>query len=519
MRAHGVEGNRVAPRTRLVQLILGGQSDGSRDEGLVGGGVLENGLEGIGDAAKKLDGIGGTTHAVLKVSAVGRVGGGVIEIQQAELGQPLPRLPTIVGVAVVGEEEEQVVRRLSRKLHLHGRAEVAQQRRHRTRRDVGEYESLRSGAETQHRAGPQLASATVLLQVERDVLPIRTQQAHRDGDEHRLAGRALLAREAVRSVRRAVRSRDLQLRRARLPVPLGEVVQREVIRGGHGREEVVAGDRLAVVALEVQVHPLPKARFAQHCLIHADHLRALLIHSRRVKVVHLDVAVGPHRMCHRARVFAELCCAKTDDILDALHRARIEVRGELLVAKHGEPLLQRELEPVAAGDTIAGPVMEVLVADNALDAAVIRVCRRCRRCQNQSGVENVERLVLHRASIKVMHRHNVEQVQVVLQPEDFLIPLHGLLEALHRKAAFAELRLLIHKDAQLDAAAACGGEGVLEHLQVTRHKRKQVAGLLEGVHPHREVPSVGHVARLLQIPVAQQHGILRLVRLHTHRVL
>jgi hypothetical protein len=44
-----------------------------------------------------------------------------------------------------------------------------------------------------------------------------------------------------------------------------------------------------------------------------------------------------------------------------------QVAGELLVAKTGEPFLERELEPVAAGDPVAGPVVEVLVRDDALD--------------------------------------------------------------------------------------------------------------------------------------------------------
>ncbi len=86
-----------------------------------------------------------------------------------------------------------------------------------------------------------------------------------------------------------------------------------------------------------------------------------------------------------------------------------------LVAEDGEALLEGELEPIAAGDAVAGPVVEVLVAHHTLHARVVHVRRRGRRRNDQAAVEDVERLVLHRAHIEVVHRHYVEQVQIVLQ--------------------------------------------------------------------------------------------------------
>src|SRR3712207_6858280 len=46
---------------------------------------------------------------------------------------------------------------------------------------------------------------------------------------------------------------------------------------------------------------------------------------------------------------------------DPLHGGRALVGREGLVAEDGEALLQAQLEPVAAGDAVAGPVVEVLV--------------------------------------------------------------------------------------------------------------------------------------------------------------
>mmetsp|Transcript_7949 Transcript_7949/g.20222 ORF Transcript_7949/g.20222 Transcript_7949/m.20222 type:complete len:521 (-) Transcript_7949:649-2211(-) len=433
--AHLVEGDGVAGGARLVQLGLGGQADGARDKGLVGLGILEHSLERLRDAAQQLRCVGGAADTVLQRRAVLGVGGGVIKVEQAELGQPLPGLPAVVGIAVVGKQEDQVVCALPGQFHLDGRTEVAQQARHGRRLHVGEHKGLLGGIEAQHRAGAELLGGAADLQVERHVLAVGAEQSHGDRDEHRLAAGGLLARQAVRLVGGRVGAYDGEGRRAGLAVPLGQVLQWEVVGVSHGGEEVVAGDRLPIVALKVEVHALAEALLAQHGLIQPDHLRTLLIDRDRVEVLHLHVAIGAHGVRHRARVLAELRGAQADDVLDALHRPRVEVRRELLVAEHGEPLLERELEPVAAGHAVASPVVEVLVADDALDAAVVRVGGGGWGRQHQPGVENVERLVLHGAHVEVVHSHNVEEVKVVLEPEDVLVPLHGMLEALHGEGA------------------------------------------------------------------------------------
>lgn len=48
-------------------------------------------------------------------------------------------------------------------------------------------------------------------------------------------------------------------------------------------------------------------------------------------------------------------------VLDALHGRGADIRRELLVAEDGEPLLQRELEPVPAGHAVARPIMYTCV--------------------------------------------------------------------------------------------------------------------------------------------------------------
>ena len=66
-----------------------------------------------------------------------------------------------------------------------------------------------------------------------------------------------------------------------------------------------------------------------------------------------------------ARVLGELVRAQRAHVVDALDRPRALVGGELLVAEDRQAFLEAELEPVAAGDAVAGPVVEILVRDDA----------------------------------------------------------------------------------------------------------------------------------------------------------
>ena len=159
-----------------------------------------------------------------------------------------------------------------------------------------------------------------------------------------------------------------ELRRAGLRVPgheLGEVAPAGVLEAG---DEVLDRRRLAVVALEVEVHALAEALAPEQRLEHAHDLGALLVDGGRVEVVDLDVAsrgAPDGRAGRRPRGTGAACSCRTSS--DALHRGRALVGGELLVAEDGQPFLEAELEPVAAGDAVAGPVVEVLVRDDALD--------------------------------------------------------------------------------------------------------------------------------------------------------
>jgi hypothetical protein len=217
-------------------------------------------------------------------------------------------------------------------------------------------------------------------------------------------------------------------RGAGLFVP-GEEVAHVAARGvGEAGDEGLDRGRLAVVALEIEIQALAEGRRAQDRLEHPDQLRALLVDGRGVEVVDLQVAAGPHRMGQRARVLGELPGAQGLDVLDPLDGLAAHVGGKALVAEDGQAFLQAQLEPVAAGDAVAGPVVEILVGHDAFDALVVHVGGGLGLGQQQGAVEDVQPLVLHGPEVEVADGDDHEQVQVVLAAERLLVPLHRTLE-------------------------------------------------------------------------------------------
>ena len=185
--------------------------------------------------------------------------------------------------------------------------------------------------------------------------------------------------------------------------------------------------------------------------------------------------------------------------------ARRHVLHELLVPEDREPFLERELEPVAAGDAVAGPVVEVLVGHDAHDALEVAVRGGLRVRQHVLGVEDVQPLVLHGAHVEVVGRHDHEEVQVVLPAVDLLVPLHGLLERLHGMAALV-LVVVLHIDVERHLPPRHGREPVLDARQVARHEGEEIGRLGERVVPLGEMPAVLQVAAPIRFPFDRSTG-------------
>ncbi len=238
---------------------------------------------------------------------------------------------------------------------------------------------------------------------------------------------------------------------------------------------------------------------------HTHHLGALLVHRGGIEIVDGHIAVRAHRMGHRPGIFGELGGAQSAHVGEPLHGRAALVHRELLVAEHGQPFLQAQLEPVAAGDAVAGPVVEVIVGDHRLDALIVAVGRGIRAGQHVFGVEDVEPLVLHRPHVEIGDGGDVEHVEVVFQAEHLLVPCHRLLEAVHRVAA-GILVAVAHPDREIHRAAGPGREAVAHRHQIARHQREQVAGLRVRVVPARPMTAVLATAAADGVAVGEQHG-------------
>ena len=222
-------------------------------------------------------------------------------------------------------------------------------------------------------------------------------------------------------------------------------------------------------------------------------------------------------MLHRAGVLGELRGAQVAHFLDARHGARINVRTVFLIAEHGEPFLERELEPVAAGDAVAGPVMEVLVRDDPVDVEVIDIRRGVGARQHVLGVEDVEALVLHCPRVEIAHRHDVVLVEVQLEAEARLVPADRALQAIHRPARLVELAGLdVHVKLLLLARAR--DDRIGDVLEIRGDHREEIGGLGERVVEARPVAARDFVARAGDVAVRQQHRIALLVGVDGRRI-
>ena len=267
-----------------------------------------------------------------------------------------------------------------------------------------------------------------------------------------------------------------------LGIPAFELAQ--IAPGGVFKdlEPILDGGGLTVVAGEIEIGCAAVIGVAHQALEHADHLGALFIDRGGVEIVDLDIGVGAHRVGQRPGILAKLAGAQQGDILDPLDGGAAPVAGKALVAEHRQPFLEAKLEPVAAGDAVAGPVVKVFMRDHRLDAGVIVVGGGFRAGQNEAGVEDVETLVLHRAHVEIADRDDVEKIEIVFAPVGGFVPGHGVFQGCHGVAAAAFVAGA-DPDVERHLAARAGGKAVRPGAQIACHQREQVGGLGPGVVP------------------------------------
>ena len=296
----------------------------------------------------------------------------------------------------------------------------------------------------------------------------------------------------------------IDLRRPRLGVPAQKLIEIQPGDFRHAGDEILDRHRLAIEAFEIEIAAAAEIFPTQQVAQHAHHFRPLLVDGQGVEVGNLDVVIRANRVRGGAGIFRELRGAEERDVLDPLDRRRVDIGGKGLVAEDGEALLQRELEPVAASDAIAGPVVEVLMGDDALDALEGRIGCGLRMREHRRRVEDVEPLVLHRPHVEVVDGDDHETVEVVFAAVGLLVPLHGTLERRHGVLGLVEV-FRLDPDLQQHVATAHGGVVILHLLQAAGDQREQIAGLGMRVFPGHEVAAIGQLALLHRVAVGEQH--------------
>ena len=219
-------------------------------------------------------------------------------------------------------------------------------------------------------------------------------------------------------------------------------------------------------------------------------------------------------MGHGAGVLGELGGAQHAHVLDALDGARRwaagQILAEFLVAKDRETFFQAELEPVAAGDAVARPVVEILVADHALDVGEVGVGGGGFAGQNILGVEDVQALVLHGAHVEVAGGDDHEALQVERQAKARLVPGHAVHQRVHGVLGLAQVAGAYVNLQQVVGARAALDELLSRH-QLAGHQREQVAGFLVRINPFGKVTAIVERTAVHQVAVTQQHGVECLV--------
>ncbi len=222
-------------------------------------------------------------------------------------------------------------------------------------------------------------------------------------------------------------------------------------------------------------------------------------------------------MRHRAGVLGELRGAQATHLADTRRLAAVHVGAEFLVAENRQSFLQRELEPVTAGDAVAGPVVEILVRDNAVDVLEVRVSRHVGARQHVLGVEDVEPLVLHRPHVEITDGDDHVVIEVALQAEGLLVPLHRFLERRHGVRALVELARL-DIDRQLHVAPGGRAVGIAQYVKLAGDECEEVTRFLERIFPRRVMTAARLVTAADRIAVGEQEGERRLVGMNGHRV-
>ena len=467
-----------------VQLLVDdgevGQHKGMAGEGEILSAVLEQGSEGIKHGIR-----GGLLLAGRPCFR---------HVQQALQCQTLSGVVAIERVAVMLKQEREIFARVV-VVHLDRGAEVTEERRDRAFRHAREDEGLAGFAD--HQRAPTCRWLVFFSgQLKREILAIGPHQSECHGEVEGFLGTSIRGRPTALfqcqgeglclGVMGAFQSTQ---RRPRLVIPAAELCEIHTVGRLHGVKEVFRRDGLPIVEFHVAVHALTEAIPADEHGDHANDLGALVVNGACVEVVDLLVGLGLDGVGIGPGILGELAGPEAAGIFDSLDGSGVGVGGIFSVTVDREAFLECDLEPVAQGDAVPRPVMKILVRHNGLDTFVVAVGGRIRVSQRAHRVKDVEALVFHGAIVEGIYGHDHEEIEVILEAERFLVPLHGSFQRCER-VRDAVLVAMIHVDLQGHLATGCRCERVFHAGQVSRHQREEVAGLQVRVTPFHTAPAI-----------------------------
>ena len=180
--------------------------------------------------------------------------------------------------------------------------------------------------------------------------------------------------------------------------------------GSHRVQPVFNGCSRAVIFCKIEVRPFQKGIAAHQCLQDPNDLRPFFINGRGVEIVDFDKAFGVHRMSEGPRILGELSRSKCLDIFDSLNGTGALIGRKLLIPEYCEAFFEGQLKPVAAGDTVARPIVEIFMRDNGFNGFIIGIGRGRLIRQQKRRIKDIEALVFHRPEIEVRDGHNIEHV-------------------------------------------------------------------------------------------------------------
>ena len=272
------------------------------------------------------------------------------------------------------------------------------------------------------------------------------------------------------------------MRCASLGIPAGELGQVTACRVLERGKPILDRGGLSVVTVEIQRAGGGIGIVAHYPAQHANHLGALFIDGCGVEIVDLDHAGRAHGMGEGAAVLSELVFAHHKRVFDPFDGVASHIACELLVAVNRQPLFQTQLEPVAAGNPVACPIVEIFMGNNRFDPFKIRIACGLGRGQNARRVKDIQPFVFHRAHVEIIDGHDVEHIQIVFAAICVFIPCHRRLERLHRKGAFVQIPVT-HVDIERDIIARHRGECIRMGHKVTPDQREQIGGFGPRIMP------------------------------------